>query len=126
MADGVSELTGIERARIKESNRVLAVKEGLERMGTKITEKGDRLIITGSELKGAPIDSKGDHRIAMAFSILGLVTGGTIIDDAECVSKTYPRFWGELKSIGREVKIIEAQRTRDPSQLNTESSARAW
>ena len=41
----------------------------------------------------------------MAFSILGSVAGGTVIDDAECVSKTYPKFWDELKSIGGEVKI---------------------
>jgi len=105
VADGVSELTGIGRARLKESNRAAAVKEGLERMGIKVTEERNRLIVTGSEPKGAFIDSKGDHRIAMAFSILGSVAGGTVIDDAECVAKTYPGFWDELKSIGGEVKI---------------------
>jgi len=105
VADGISELTGIERARLKESNRVAAVKEGLERMGIKVTEERNRLMVTGSAPKGAFIDSKGDHRIAMAFSILGSVAGGTIIDDAECVSKTYPEFWDKLKSIGGEVKL---------------------
>ena len=105
VADGISELTGIERARIKESNRVAAVKEGLERMGIKVTEERNRFLVTGSEPKGAFVDSKGDHRIAMAFSILGSVAGGTIIDDAECVSKTYPEFWDELKSIGGKVKL---------------------
>ena len=105
VADGVSELTGIGRARLKESNRVAAVKEGLERMGVKATEERDRLMVTGSKPKGALIDSKSDHRVAMAFSILGSVAGETIIDDAECVSKTYPEFWNELKNIGGEVKI---------------------
>ena len=105
MAGGVSEITGIERARIKESNRVLAVKEGLERMGIEVTEERNKLTITGSKPKGSLIDSKDDHRIAMAFSILGSVAGGTIIDGAECVSKTYPEFWDGLKSIGGEVKI---------------------
>ena len=105
MADGVSKFIGIERARLKESDRVLAVKEGLERMGIKVTEERNRLTITGSKPKGAVIDSKGDHRIAMAFSILGSVAGGTIIDGAECVSKTYPAFWDELTKIGGEVKI---------------------
>ncbi len=104
MADGVSELTGIERARLKESNRVAAVKAGLERMGIRVTEERNRMIVTGSEPAGSVIDSRGDHRIAMAFSILGLVAGGTVIDGAECVSKTYPRFWDELKRIGGEVK----------------------
>ncbi len=105
MADGVSELTGIERARLKESNRVAAVKAGLERMGIEATEERNKLLVTGSEPAGSVIDSRGDHRIAMAFSILGLVAGGTVIDGAECVSKTYPQFWDELKRIGGEVKL---------------------
>ena len=104
-ADGVSELSGIERARLKESNRVLALKEGLDRTGIKVKEERNKLTITGSVPKGSVIDSKNDHRIAMAFSILGSLAGGTIINNAECVSKTYPEFWNELKSIGGEVKI---------------------
>jgi len=104
-AEGVSELVGIERGRIKESNRVSAVREGLEKMGVKVQEERNRLIITGSRPKGSVIDSKGDHRIAMAFSILGSVAGETIINEAECVSKTYPQFWDVLRSIGGEVKI---------------------
>jgi 3-phosphoshikimate 1-carboxyvinyltransferase len=105
VADGISELTGIERARIKESNRVAAVKEGLERMGIKVTEEKNRLVVTGSEPRGSVIDSQSDHRVAMAFSILGSVVGGTTINDAECVAKTFPQFWDILKSIGGEVKI---------------------
>lgn len=104
-AEGVSEFIGIERARIKESNRVSAVREGLERMGIKVGEDRNRMTIAGSRPAGATIDSKGDHRIAMAFSILGSVTGGMIINDAECVSKTFPQFWDVLKSIGGGVKI---------------------
>ena len=103
MADGVSELTGIARARLKESDRVAAVKDGLIRMGIGVTEAQDKLTITGSKPQGAVIDSRGDHRLAMAFSVLGSVVGDTVIDDAECVAKTYPQFWDELKSIGGEV-----------------------
>jgi 3-phosphoshikimate 1-carboxyvinyltransferase len=105
VADGESEFIGIDRARLKESNRVAAVREGLERMGIKVREERHKLAVTGSMPKGAVIDSKGDHRIAMAFSILGSVAGETIIDDAECVSKTFPEFWDILASIGGEVKI---------------------
>ena len=104
-ADGVSELSGIERARLKESDRVSALSEGLGRMGIKIKEERNKLTITGSEPKGSVIDSKDDHRIAMTFSILGSLAGGTIINNAECVSKTFPQFWDILKSIGGEVKI---------------------
>jgi len=103
-ADGVSELTGIERARLKESNRVAAVREGLEHMGIKVVEEENRLAITGSQAKGSVIDSKNDHRIAMAFSLLGIIVGETIIEGAECVAKTYPEFWDILKNIGGEVQ----------------------
>ena len=105
VADGVSEFIGIERARLKESNRVDALKEGLLRMGIKVTEESNRLMVTGSEPKGSIIDSKDDHRIAMAFSILGSLVGDTIIEGAECVSKTYPQFWDVFKKIGGEVVI---------------------
>ncbi|MGA2367212.1 MAG: 3-phosphoshikimate 1-carboxyvinyltransferase [Dehalococcoidia bacterium] len=104
-APGVSELSGIERAHIKESDRVAAVKEGLERMGVSVSEGRYSLFIMGGRLKGASIDSKGDHRIAMAFSILGILAGDTIIEGAECVSKTYPEFWDVLKSMGGEVTL---------------------
>ncbi len=105
VADGVSQFTGIARARLKESNRVSALREGLERMGIKVGEERDRLAITGSRPKGSIIDSKGDHRIAMAFSLLGSAVGETIISSAECVTKTYPDFWEVLKGLGGEVKI---------------------
>jgi len=104
-AEGVSEFIGIERARLKESNRIAAVKEGLEKMGVKVVEEKDRLTIFSSRLKGAVIDSKDDHRIAMAFSILGSLVGSTIINGAECVNKTFPQFWDILRSIGGKVEI---------------------
>lgn len=106
VAEGVSELWGIKRARLKESDRVLAVKEGLERMGIKVIEEMDKLIIIGSSPKGALIDTKGDHRIAMAFSILGAISGGTVIDNAECVSKSFPHFWDELRKLGVKWEIV--------------------
>ena len=104
-ADGASEFTGISRARLKESNRVATVRKGLRRMGVKTVEEGNRLVIVGSTPKGSVIDAKNDHRLAMAFSILGSQAGETIINDAECVAKTYPQFWDESKSIGGKVKI---------------------
>ncbi|GAI03527.1 unnamed protein product, partial [marine sediment metagenome] len=105
VANGVSQFVGVERARLKESNRVAALRDGLERMGIKVGEETNRLTVTGSKPKGSVIDSQGDHRIAMAFSLLGLIAGETTINNAECVSKTFPQFWDILKNIGGEVKI---------------------
>jgi 3-phosphoshikimate 1-carboxyvinyltransferase len=104
-ADGTSHLTGIGRARLKESDRVAAVCEGLERMAVPVSVEEDRMIITGAPPHGAVIDSKDDHRIAMAFALLGTVAGETVIEGAECVSKTYPEFWEEMRSLGAEVRI---------------------
>ncbi len=105
VAEGTSEFTGIARARLKESDRVAAMREGLERMGVKVVEEENKLAITGTTPHSAVIDSKGDHRIAMAFSLLGSCVGGVFIDGAECVAKTYPEFWDILKSIGGEVRL---------------------
>ena len=104
MAEGTSEFTGIARARIKESNRVSAVKVGLEKAGIDVIEEQDNLIITGGKTVSAVINSNNDHRIAMAFSLLGLKAGNIKIEHAECVAKTFPEFWDILKHIGGKVK----------------------
>jgi 3-phosphoshikimate 1-carboxyvinyltransferase len=131
LAEGTSEFVGIERARIKESDRVAAVREGLEKVGVDVREEGNRLTITGlatkkpadeekdedeenkaedtAEEKREPVtvDSHKDHRIAMAFAILGCALGDVTITDAECVAKTYPGFWESLKNIGGKVETHE-------------------
>jgi len=73
-------------------------------MGIEVRVEKDKMFVTGGAPKGAVIDSKGDHRMAMAFGVLGSVVGDTVIDGAECVSKTYPQFWDTMKSIGVEVQ----------------------
>ena len=103
LANGQSRFYGIRRARFKESNRVTAIKEGLEKMQIPVTENDDMLIINGGKPVGATIDSFGDHRIAMAFSLLGAAVGDTVIEGAECVNKTFPHFWETLESIGAKV-----------------------
>ena len=104
LANGQSRLYGIRRARFKESNRVTAIKEGLEKMNIPVIEEEDTLIINGGKPCGAVIDSYGDHRIAMAFSLLGAVIGNTVIDGAECVSKTYTYFWKTMDTLGAKVE----------------------
>jgi 3-phosphoshikimate 1-carboxyvinyltransferase len=104
MAEGQSLFYGIRRARFKESNRVTAIKEGLKRMNIPVVEEDDSLVITGGKPVGATINSYGDHRIAMAFSLLGAAVGNTTIEGAESVSKTYPQFWQTLESLGAKVE----------------------
>jgi len=105
VARGTSEFTGIRRARLKESNRVTAVREGLERLGIAVQESEDSLMIRGGVPGSATIDSKHDHRIAMAFSIPAVISGNVVIDYAECVAKTYPEYWQDLINIGGKVQL---------------------
>ncbi|PPD58240.1 3-phosphoshikimate 1-carboxyvinyltransferase [Dehalogenimonas etheniformans] len=107
VAGGRSSLIGIERARLKESDRVAVVAKNLKRMGVEIIEEPDRLTIGGGYPRGAIIDSFGDHRIAMAFATLATVCGDTVITGADCVNKTYPGFWEDFKRAGGKVTLSE-------------------
>ena len=90
------------RLRIKESDRLSTLASELGKMNTSIHVADDTLTVKGSSsIRGAVIDPHGDHRIAMACSIAALgAEGSTTIRDAECVNKSYPRFYEDLKRIG--------------------------
>lgn len=105
VAKGESRFSGISRARQKESNRVLALREGLERMRVPVSEYENMIVIKGTQPVGTVIDSFGDHRIAMAFGILGSIVGNTTIKGIECVAKTYPDFWQVFQKFGGKVNI---------------------
>jgi 3-phosphoshikimate 1-carboxyvinyltransferase len=94
------EVRGAAELRVKESDRISAVVENLRRMGADVEEFKDGFRVGRSRLKGARVDSFGDHRIAMAFAVAGLVADGeTEIDGAECAAVSFPRFFEELESV---------------------------
>ncbi len=103
-ADGESRLSGIKNARLKESNRVEAVAAELKKTGIRVREEEDHIIIFGGQPKGAAVDSRADHRLAMAFGVLGAATGDMIVDGSESVAKTYPEFWKTLGALGVKVE----------------------
>jgi len=86
---------------VKESDRIAAVAAGLRAMGAEVQEYEDGLFVKGNQkLHGATIDSFGDHRIAMAFSIAALrAEGETIIKDSECAGISFPEFFTLLRQI---------------------------
>ena len=100
-ASGETIIRDAKELRVKETDRITAVVENLRKMGAEVTELPDGMIIQGNQhLKTAKIDSYGDHRIAMAFAVAGLVAEGeTEIDDAECVDISYPDFFRDLEKI---------------------------
>jgi len=96
-ADGETKIFNAERLRLKESDRLKAITQELRKMNADIEETKDGLIIRKSDLKGAEINPHNDHRIAMSCAIAGLsAEGKTVINDAECVNKSYPSFFEDI------------------------------
>ncbi|PYQ55917.1 MAG: 3-phosphoshikimate 1-carboxyvinyltransferase [Acidobacteria bacterium] len=93
-AEGELVVRGAGELRIKESDRIAALCEGLRRMGADVEEHPDGLTVRGGpRLRGASVRSHGDHRIAMALAVAGLAASGdTEIEDAECVAISFPEF----------------------------------
>ena len=98
-ADSPTTITNIAHVRGKESDRVHSVAVGLESMGVRVTETESTITVYPAKPRGATIDTFGDHRIAMAFSVMGLVTPGVVIDDYTCVDKTCPEFFDLLEDM---------------------------
>jgi 3-phosphoshikimate 1-carboxyvinyltransferase len=99
--DGGIEIRNARELRVKESDRIAATVVGLRAMGAEVEEFDDGLRVTGpTRLRGAGIDSRGDHRIAMTFAVAGLIAEGeTEIMDAHCVAVSFPEFFDLLQSV---------------------------
>jgi len=103
-AEGMTIIRDAEELKVKETDRIEAVAANLRAMCADVEVMRDGLIIHGKQkLKGAVLESYGDHRIAMAFSIAGLVAfGKTVIKDAECVNISFPGFFSFLRKLTNE------------------------
>jgi 3-phosphoshikimate 1-carboxyvinyltransferase len=101
---GVSKIKGVERLSNKESNRGLTLQEELGKLGIEIILDGDTMLVKGGSIKGGSIFSHHDHRIAMAAAVAGLIAEKpVIIQNAECVSKSWPSFFEDLKTLNVDV-----------------------
>lgn len=94
-------VTGAEELRVKESDRISALADGLRRMGAEIDEQHDGFHVRGrNRLRGGEVDARNDHRLAMAFAIAALgATGPTTIHDAGAAAVSYPEFFSVLESL---------------------------
>ncbi|MEM1610576.1 MAG: 3-phosphoshikimate 1-carboxyvinyltransferase [Sulfolobales archaeon] len=107
MANGITRIGGVERLRIKESNRIETIINTLRSFNIRASYREGFLEIEGQrniDLKEVIIDCGGDHRIAMMASTLALKIGG-VIENAECVNKSNPSFWNDLRLIGGVLRI---------------------
>ncbi|SDU62879.1 3-phosphoshikimate 1-carboxyvinyltransferase [Desulfobacula phenolica] len=98
-AKGKTKICNIEHLREKECDRIDAVSSQLIKMGISVTQGSDYLEITGGTPKGARIETFNDHRIAMAFSIPGLLVNGIEIENETCVEKSFPNYWNIFEAL---------------------------
>lgn len=101
-AKGKTVISGAEELRIKESDRLKAIAQGLQSLGVKVEEKRDGLVIEGPvPIQGGRVKSFADHRIAMSLMVAGLVAQDmVVVEDVECVAISYPDFFQDLATLG--------------------------
>ncbi|MBI5538484.1 MAG: 3-phosphoshikimate 1-carboxyvinyltransferase [Bacteroidia bacterium] len=105
--NGKSTITGINRLIHKESNRLEVLIREFSKMGVKISQKNNSLEIERGKLISTEINPENDHRIAMAAAIAYLGSNEIItINQAECVRKSYPGFWEEIKCMGIKAEVV--------------------
>jgi 3-phosphoshikimate 1-carboxyvinyltransferase len=100
-AEGETVVTGAEELRLKESDRIASVVEGLGGLGAEIESRPDGFAVSGTgSLRGGAIDARGDHRIAMLGAIAGLVSAeGVEVEGFDSVAISYPRFADDLRTL---------------------------
>lgn len=100
-AEGETTIRDAHELRVKETDRIATVTSGLIALGAAVEPADDGMIIAGGDnLRGATLDSHGDHRLAMTWAIAGLVAAGeTVVHGAEAVDVSYPEFWNVLRRI---------------------------
>ncbi len=98
-AEGETVVSGVAHLRHKESNRLAAVVTELCKMGVTAEETPDGLRIVGGTPQGAEIETYDDHRIAMSFAVAGLRAEGVVIQDPDCVAKSFPEFWKYFENL---------------------------
>jgi 3-phosphoshikimate 1-carboxyvinyltransferase len=109
-AEGETRLTGAEELRVKESDRIQVMADGLQVLGIDARPTPDGMVIRGGTLSGGQVDSHGDHRIAMAFSIAALrATGAIAIDDCANVNTSFPSFVELARELGLSITAAHGE-----------------
>ena len=110
-AHGVTRMQGLAELRVKESDRLAAIADGLTACGIKVEIEGDDLVVTGAPDNipgGAEIESRMDHRIAMSFLVMGMVAKDPVtIDDAEHIATSFPSFVPLMNEIGAKIEELQ-------------------
>ena len=107
-ASGITRFSGIAELRVKESDRIGAMAQGLLALGGRVEEFPDGAVVHGGPLRGGSARSHGDHRIAMAFSVAAAkALEQTVIEDTEAVNTSFPGFVDCMKSVGLDISTVD-------------------
>ncbi len=107
LSEGETKIINAERLRIKESDRIISIKTELNKIGAKIEEIGDSLVIQGIKTfeGGVEVSAWNDHRIAMSLAVASIrCKNEIVIDEAESVKKSYPHFWDDFEKMGGKIE----------------------
>lgn len=105
-AVGKTEIFNVAQARIKETDRIHSMTEGLRRLGAEVEEFKDSITVHQAQLRGAQVKGYDDHRTVMALSIAGMLAEGTTyIEDSEAINKTFPTFIQVMQSLGAKMDV---------------------
>ena len=109
-AEGDTNIVGAAELRVKESDRIALIVEGLMACGVAAEERPDGLVIHGEGPKsvrgGAVVRTLGDHRVAMSFLMLGLASKEpVIVEDADMIGTSFPDFMGFMNSLGARIEV---------------------
>lgn len=100
------EIVNVKHARLKETDRISILARELVKIGIKVQEKEDGLILESpKEIRGAELNSENDHRLFMAFCISGMYVGNCVVTDHESVEVSYPDFISEMSKIGAKISF---------------------
>lgn len=105
-AEGETVLTDAAELRVKESDRIQSMADGLNVLGVRNETRSDGITVTGGRPRGGTVDSRGDHRIAMAFAVAGLAASGPVrVRDCANVDTSFPGFPATLQSVGGRIEV---------------------
>jgi 3-phosphoshikimate 1-carboxyvinyltransferase len=108
-ATGKTVFSGIAELRVKESDRIAAMSEGLRNLGIQVDESPDGAIVHGGQFGGGVVQSHGDHRIAMSLAIAGTIASESVlVKDVAAVNTSFPDFCQCMASVGADISPIEA------------------
>lgn len=107
-AEGRTVLGNVPQAREKETDRIAVMAAELAKLGAKVEELPDGLVIEGTGLRGGTVSGHGDHRVVMALTVAGCAASGPMrVDTAEAADITFPSFWSTMRSLGADIRVVD-------------------